>query len=305
MKEETQHGSQKPARGTLGTLLGFVPAKVQGIAYKSARKIPGVGAAIDALLRSQIPETIPVGPYRLSLDQSDAVVSGSLALGVYEPGTVRVWRDLVRDATGLTVLDIGANVGYFTMLAVAENPAVRVIAFEPEPNAHAHFERSVLANALADRVTLLSSAAGVEPGQAELHLHPSNKGRHSLVAGSDYTSAITVRIERVDDALKPLGSPKVHAIKIDVEGFEPEAIAGASELIARDHPAILFEMVPERLRARGSDPEALLARLWKESYTLALIDEDTGALTELPEESPADAIRTIEHAGVYANVLAR
>lgn len=301
--QEARPGRQ--SGGILGTLLRYVPAKIQGIAYTTAQAIPGVGTMVQKILRAQIPESIGVGPYRLFLDRSDAVVSGSLALGVYEPGTVHVWRDLVRNASGLTVLDIGANVGYFTLLAAAENSAVRVIAFEPEPTAHSRLERSVLENALAGRITLLSSAAGAEPGEAKLHLHPSNKGRHSLVAGADFAGTIDVKIERVDDALRPLGAPKIGAIKIDVEGFEPEAIAGAAETITRDHPAILFEMVPERLRARGSDPSALLEQLWKRGYTLSLIDEDTGSLTLLPKEHPADAIRLIEHAGVYANVLAK
>lgn len=290
-------------RSILAEILTRIPVRIQGFLYTKIFSLPLLRPLTHAIICAQIPSAISIGPHRLFLDPTDAVISGSLALGIYEPGTTRQWKALLRHAT--CALDVGANIGYFTLLAAEAMPKGRIIAFEPEPIARSFLERSVKEGGLENQVTTLSCALGQHKGEETFHLHPTNKGRHTLLPNGDSTKEIRVSVERLDDILHTLGDPHIDAIKIDVEGFEPDVIAGATTMISRDHPVILFEIVPGRLRERGVDPIAFLRTFTDLGYALSLINEDSGELSQIETSDPARALQSIERAGEYANILAR
>jgi FkbM family methyltransferase len=175
---------------------------------------------------------------------------------------------------GTTVLDVGAYVGYFTLLAAERvGPRGSVIAFEPHPESRAALVGNVRANRLQDRVTVaavaLSAASARQPFALE-----SNPSQSGLADAGDAT--IDVRCVAADDYLTG-ASPDT--IKIDVEGSELAVLSGMGETLRRAGDVVLvIECNPETLQRTGVSPQVLLERLRALDLEPRLIDERSGRL---------------------------
>jgi FkbM family methyltransferase len=149
-------------------------------------------------------------------------------LGTDEPHLQRIIREHV--ATGDTVYDIGANIGYVSLsLAKSVGPAGRVIAFEPVPKNVDDFRESIKINQLTN-VRLLEFAASDQPGEAVIRI-AENLSTASLVWHRKNSDAIqlSVRTVQIDELVESgdLGYPKF--VKIDVEGAEGSAEGYAAD----------------------------------------------------------------------------
>ena len=165
--------------------------------------------------------------------------------GSYEPQTERFIRQNVKP--GMTVLDIGANTGYMTiLLADMVGAHGQVHSFEPMPANYELLRKNVDSNGL-NQVHLHKLALSDRKGEATLHVDPGNDGGNTIGnvmgEGWDGHSAITVATEALDDFLGRAGIGKVDFIKIDVEGAESLVFAGARKLLSRpDAPLIVCEV---------------------------------------------------------------
>ena len=137
---------------------------------------------------------------------------------------------------GDVVLDVGANVGAFTLCAsrLVGGPGA-VYAVEPIADNLRCLRACVEANGLHN-VSVVDCAAGESSGDLVMHLSEAS-GQHSAVLGLS-ERAVTVPKRRIDDIIDDIGISSVGFIKIDVEGYEPEVIRGASASIARFRPVI-------------------------------------------------------------------
>lgn len=182
---------------------------------------------------------------------------------------------------GMTFLDIGANVGCYTVAAAATvGPTGRVISIEPDDHNFALLNRAVTANRFKS-VTLVNAAAGAEPGTARLYKSGHNLGDHRLYADgqSDGRRAIDVPVVRLDDvfAERALAPPDV--VKIDVQGFELAVMRGAARLFAGDRPmTVLTEFWPHGITSAGGDPAGYLGFFRDRGFTCRHIAAD-GRLT--------------------------
>jgi FkbM family methyltransferase len=234
----------------------------------------------------------------LALNPDDPVVSGALALGVYERQVSACFRRGL--APGMTVVDVGANLGYYSVIALGRTaPDGRVIAFEPDPA-----NRALLAANLAPfgaRAIVRPEALADGARTETLHRHPDNKGKHSLLASEELGGGVPVATVSLDGALAALGIGRVHLVKMDIEGAEPRALAGMAEILARDRPVLFLECAPRRWERAGHDPRAVLGGLARRGYALWLIDEAAG------EERPvhAEAIARAPGRDPYVNLVAR
>lgn len=158
---------------------------------------------------------------------------------------------------GDTFIDVGANFGLVTLRAAAlVGPSGRVVAFEPNPDVFKrlawHAEANGLRNVICEPVAL-----GRVPGTATLRLASPNTGAASI-ADLSWTrnAAITheCAVVRGDSRLRTLPSPAQAPlfIKIDVEGFECEALGGLSRTINTHLPAVVCEVNRRCLRAAGA-----------------------------------------------------
>jgi FkbM family methyltransferase len=167
-----------------------------------------------------------------------------------------------RFKTGGTFVNIGANIGVHVVSALRSGYFARAVAFEPEPANAALLVRNIAANALTDRVIVERVALGDAIGEAELRLHPRNKGAHSLQRwpSGDGRESVRVPVKRADAELARLdvAPGDIALILIDVEGYELEVVAGLGALLSRKIP-LAVEFSPERYTtaARASLVERL------------------------------------------------
>jgi FkbM family methyltransferase len=164
---------------------------------------------------------------------------------------------------GMVALDIGANVGAYSMLlAQWVGPAGRVFAFEPAPRAFDGLVRHIRLNGLNDVVRPVDAAAGERETQAEfLIMGTSGEGRLAVPADPD-DARLTVPVVTIDGFCAREGIDP-DFIKIDVEGWELAVLRGARETIRRRGRALaLFvEMHPSAWPLLGTSREILLDEL--------------------------------------------
>ena len=113
--------------------------------YTEVLKPKPLKALANAILLRIIPESIQVGPATLHLDLSDPVVSGALTLRVFEPSELAFFQKYCRG--NMILVDIGANVGLYTALAMHQLDLTgRIVTFEPHPQTFAFLEKNIAAN---------------------------------------------------------------------------------------------------------------------------------------------------------------
>jgi FkbM family methyltransferase len=128
-------------------------------------------------------------------------------------------------------LDIGAHAGLYTCIAGRRNLAQRLIAFEPDRRALVHLKANLLINDLLEKTELHEAAVGAERGFAMfVQGGDDNRGQSRIEPGNP--AAYQVPVFAIDDVLRVEG--KTLAIKMDVEGFEMETLAGAESLFSRN-----------------------------------------------------------------------
>lgn len=182
--------------------------------------------------------------FSIYLRESDAAVGRGVKSGAYEPHVTNIFRQYVKP--GMHILDIGANIGYFTMLAASlVKSSGSVTAIEPNPENAKLMELSRRANKF-DQVTIVQAGAGRALGLLVLNTAYSNGATSDLSADpSQLAHATTVLCLRIDDNVPT--DKQIGFIKIDIEGAEYNALLGASALIKRCHPVIVSEFSPGML----------------------------------------------------------
>jgi FkbM family methyltransferase len=187
---------------------------------------------------------------------------------------------LLEDAVrpGTTVMDVGAFLGHFTLLAArAAGPSGRVHAFEPDPRDYPWLVRNVEVNGFTDRVTTEAVAVSGRTGTALLHLARQDTSQSSIVFARDALDSVRVPTIALDEHLPSEG--EVGVVKIDVEGAEIDVLRGMERTLASSPDVSLFiEVNPRALEAAGSSTENLLDRLRDLGFDNRLIDEQRRTL---------------------------
>ncbi|MER5178798.1 FkbM family methyltransferase [Streptomyces sp. NPDC002896] len=193
---------------------------------------------------------------------------------------------------GDVVVDVGAHYGSYTLpLARLVGSKGQVFAVEPAEHARSVLTRNIGINQLRN-VRLLPVAAGAECGHATLHLH-DDRSRASLhVSGEPRPDAQSVKVVKIDDIVPP--EHRVAFIKMDVEGYEPQALRGATRVLTRDRPVVIFELLPRHPDAADSARGAWNL-LTGHGYRMHRV---TNEGTVLPVESPE------QRCGASCNVVA-
>ena len=194
---------------------------------------------------------------RFELDLADWI-QRSIYLGTFEQQESRlVARFLAAD---MTVIDVGANVGYYTALAASRvGSQGRIFAIEPDTRAFTQLQSLIDANGLPARA--FNFGLGERSGQEHLYQSPSSRNNTpTMIAHGGYKPTATVQIRRLDDCMDEWQISHVDLLKIDVEGWEPQVFRGASRALDSGRiRAILCEFNDPWLRAAGSSSRAL----WK------------------------------------------
>jgi FkbM family methyltransferase len=194
------------------------------------------------------------------LNPNDPVISGALTFGVYEQTETRFFCRACQP--DMTFLDIGANVGYYTALAISRiGEHGRIIALEPDRESFEYLKRTVAANRSAN-VTCIQKAAGNLTGELKLYVSSDNRGDNRLYANDLSDRSYNVAVSTVDSMLEECGVLGVDLVKIDVQGFEGQVLHGMRETIRRsENIVIMTEFWPFGLRSAGTPPEQFLLAL--------------------------------------------
>ncbi len=245
------------------------------------RKLPGVSALFrilnERLLRPPLTDNglVEAKINGLTMYASPDEISGGFFLGEYEPATSFIFRALVGE--GDVVVDVGANWGYFSILAATLCGAGgTVFAFEPHPQNLALLLKNIAANQLRN-VQAVQKAVSNQTGKAKLLLSQSGV-RHSLHflpeawrAPAGAPDSMTVDTVTLDDFFAGRAlSPKL--IKMDIEGAEPLAVAGMRGLMERNQDlALITEFLPGHLGRRAA--EDFLNEITALGFELVIIDD--------------------------------
>jgi FkbM family methyltransferase len=161
------------------------------------------------------------------------------------------------------VLDIGANIGVTAVILAETSDLEQLYAFEPAEETFQFLQETIAANQLTHCQTFCL-ALGDHEGDAEFYASPlsssvSHLGQKGVSLGG---SNAKVQMKTLDRIVAELGIKRVDLIKIDVEGFELDVLAGASDTLARFHPAVFLEFNSFTLIAYGNhNPRWVLEQL--------------------------------------------
>ncbi|MGE3726871.1 MAG: FkbM family methyltransferase [Candidatus Sericytochromatia bacterium] len=239
-------------------------------------------------------QPLPGKNLKMYSDGQDSIVSGLYVNGTHEEEIT--WFFLKACQPGMTFVDIGANTGYFSLLAAGCFDAVRVLAFEPVPRVLTYLHRNIALNKLNSQIQVFEVALSHQNGQIEFYEVDSVTLPLGSSANKDFrlqTRAYQVQMNRLDDLAGELALGKVALVKIDTESTEHEVIEGMISLIQTSRPVIICEILydpvgeavqaflePLNYRFYSLRPQGLLPekeiRLFSDAYNHAFIPiEDT------------------------------
>lgn len=183
----------------------------------------------------------------------------------FEPATVDLIRKYLSKDDNF--LDIGANIGYFSLIAAMQiSDRGTVYAFEPTPLTISRLKKNVLLNNLSN-IKVIEKAVSNENGIVKFKT-PSdsirNSGRSSMRDIEENFSELTVETVSIDSMLNKL--EKITLIKMDIEGAEGLALEGMHKLLERDRPVIILELSDGYLKQMGYSSKMILDFLKNKNY---------------------------------------
>jgi FkbM family methyltransferase len=236
----------------------------------------------DNLLISRVGDFImafPAEEWRLPVYQ--------ILYGQLEPGLYARMKSTIRE--GMSVIDIGANVGTYTLLALQSiGSSGRVISYEPTPRVFDILKNNVQINGFIEsgRADLRQKAVSDGSKSRSQFFTSSNTLMNSLY-GEDRASiplgVIDVETVSLDQDLADL--PRLDVIKIDAEGAEPMILRGMQRIIERSPGITIFiEFAPSHLKRAGVDMRAFVAEIRAQGFEFLEVSEPTGELRNVSDE---------------------
>ena len=231
-------------------------------------------AAYDLLFSLFKPRQVKVRGHRMWLDDRDTLELGTH--GVYEPMETALLEKELKE--GQTFVDIGANIGYYTLIAAGRvGPGGKVYAFEPDPANFRLLQKNVETNGYTN-VVLVNKAVSDKNGKLRLYLNPANRGDHRVYDSKDGRQSLEIGTVALDRFFKTLDR-KIHFIKMDIQGAEASAFAGMKGLVrANKGLKLVTEFSPASLKLAGNDPAKYVRNLQKSGFRLFEISEKNSSV---------------------------
>lgn len=241
------------SRGRIGPLFGLVTAGLLGrnlyLTYLTRR-------SNEPYLKCEVH-----GNW-MYVDPDDEGISHDLVTyGQREIASTEVFRRELRrlatDVSGdVTVLEVGANIGYFALQeADILGEQAEIHTFEPSPKNVDLLTRNIELNGFGDRFVVNQAAVGDEPGSVQLQL-ASESNLHSVVpddSGTPSGTAIDVEMYSLDSYIESadIEPADVNVVRMDVEGYEVEVFEGMRSILESDGPLLVFLEFHPQLREPG------------------------------------------------------
>jgi FkbM family methyltransferase len=213
------------------------------------------------------------------LDLLEGIDYAIFLQGVFEPTTYFAYKKIIKP--GYTIIDIGANIGAHTLhFSRLTGESGQVYAFEPTDYAfnrlikHIDLNKVFSSNIIATQAFLTSKEDDSTPlsipsrwplnAKEEDQTHPVHLGV--------FESLDNAKKIRLDDWYTALGKPKIHFIKIDVDGFEIDVLKGSKLLLKEQKPVLLMEFSPYVFDEKGQSFSELIEMLLENNYQCFLLN---------------------------------
>lgn len=225
-----------------------------------------------------------------------------LKTGEYEPIQTELF--LQTTSKGDCVLDIGANIGYYSVLAAKKvGETGRVFAFEPDKNNFISLEENLKLNGLTN-VKSEAVAVGDYEGFSDLYVNTKHRGRSSFVKNFNETSdtlSYKVALSTLDEYAKKNNIKNIDVLKIDVEGYEiPVLKGGINTLKASLGTKMFVECNPESLKGSSHTVDELLAVIYDLGFDIKyIIDEPIGKLIPFSQNSLDKTLYRVAYTNLF------
>ena len=263
------------------------------IVHATQAAVSDMNATLQNIDRRVLPPVVPAG--ETVVTQVDGFSVGVPARewrlstyyhtrGPLEPGVYKLFQKMVRP--GMTVVDVGANVGLYTLLAARLLQGKgRIFSFEPTPAIFHLLRENVRLNGFAETgvVRLHELALSDHAGDASLYTDRLDSTHNSLFPESSQTEEMRIRTAPLDDVLGV--DAALDFVKIDAEGSEPLVLRGMERLICGNRGIrIVMEFAPGHVGRAGRNPADVLEEILSVGFLIRAIDPLTGDLTPASRE---------------------
>lgn len=204
----------------------------------------------------------------MKLNPSDRMHGQIAFLGYHEKELSKTVVKLAREVGGKFV-DVGANIGYYSLLWVAQSSRNEAVAIEPSPRVHPLLQKNVEHNGFEEKIEVVKAAAGRERGRVQFDVGPDaevgwggiTEGRGTVTQDSQGTIQVPQR--RLDEVVEG----PVSLLKADIEGAETWAFQGGESLLqSQEIQRICFENNRVRMHRLGIREEAPIELLRQHGY---------------------------------------
>jgi FkbM family methyltransferase len=239
--------------------------------------------------------------HKIYVDTRDLGLAPHILLdGYWEQWITNVFLSVVQP--GMRVVEIGANMGWYSLLAAANiGPAGKLVSFEANPRMAEILRRNIGINGFVDRAQVVNKAVFSANQTLKFGVYDKYMGGSSLFAAGAQTASgdghVGIFDPQVNDTFRVIEvgavaldsyfaqGNKVDFIKIDAEGAEPHILAGADRLLAENKDVqIMTEFAPQLLQRGGSSAEEFYASIRALGFRVLRIERDSSLVeSDLPE----------------------
>ena len=171
-----------------------------------------------------------INGFRFWFNSSDREMGAKMATGAYEPEVTKYLASTL--ISGMRVLDVGAQTGWYSMhMARRVGQGGQVYAFEPFSPSYSMLRKNIEENRLYDIIDARNIACGARSGVMKA-------GVASDMTVAEPDNGVSIECVALDDVVEG----EIHLCKLDVEGHEPQVIAGMKKNIERSRPILVAEM---------------------------------------------------------------
>lgn len=233
----------------------------------------------------EAPEFTTVMGHKMYLAPHGPISLELATKGIWEESETELIKKIVSD--GDVVLDLGANIGYYTMIfAKLIGPKGKVFAFEPEPNNFELLKKNLTINGYQNS-TIEDAAVSDENGEIKLYLSEGRATNHRTFHSKSVSkNFVVVKKVKLDDYFKnnPIRK-RISFVKMDVEGSELDALKGMTSILNENkNIKILIEFAPQNIREFGAQPSDLLKILRNHGFSLYEVNSENKNLELVNDE---------------------
>jgi FkbM family methyltransferase len=243
---------------------------IKPLSGRGIEKIPFVAHAYYTYLSKFKPCITTSWGFKMFINGS-SVGHELIVKGIYEPRTSILFSLVVKE--GDIVVDLGANIGYYTLLASKKvGKSGRVYSFEPEPENYKLLLKNLKLNNACNVIPLQKAVLNRE-GTIKLYLDKGNPEGHTIIPLSPNSSKRFIEVECIvlDKYFK---GRKIDVIKMDVEGAEYLVLLGMTKLIDENKTVSLFvEFSPNHVKRTGHNPSGFIDMLLNLNFEIFNINK--------------------------------